>query len=164
MNKRGEMNGLGIFLTVFIVVIVGLSLMTAIAQQVGPVTSTTNARNVTYTAPAANATIDLTGQELLSTPVVTNASSGTVVAAGNYTVAEGISTTSGLKSIQYTSTDGIYQSQPVNISYSYGVDGYITDAGGRAIASLIVLFVALGIAIVAMSPTMRSGLLDLIGK
>ena len=159
--------GLAALIILFISVLVGLSLFPTIAQYVGAVTDSltfnSTLGNGQYTTPADGDTIDLTGQDLLNTPVVMN-DSGEPIAAGNYTIDEGISTTSGQKSIQYTAIGSEQDGVTINISYEYGPDGYITNAGARSITTLIVLFFALGIAIVAMTPAFRNKLFDLIGK
>lgn len=163
MDNKGQA-GMGIFLIAFVAVIVGLVLFQAIAGQVG--TATTSATLVAgqYTIPAAGVTIDLIGQDLLSTPAVINRSGGEAVTATNYTIQEGVSATRGVKTIQMTGKGGYYASKAANVSYTYGPDGYINDSGGRAIAGIIIIFVALGIAVVALEPTLRSGVLQMMGK
>lgn len=158
MNNKGQDVGIGTLLVVFIGVIVGLVLMTSTATFVGQTTNTVVLTNATFTAPAVNATIDLTGQDVLSTPVVNNETSSTAVSATFYTIDEGISTTSGLKSIQYTTTDlgSSMAGASVNISYDYGADGYIDNAGARSLTSIILIFAALAIAVFAMMPALKS--------
>jgi len=160
MNKKAQM-GLGVFLMVFIAVIVGLALFLTIAQTTGSATATSTATNVTYTAPANGARIDLTGQDLLSTPVVHNATTGTVILAGNYTIDEIVSTSTGVKtiSLQVDSTD--QQSLDWNVSYTYGADGYVNSSGARAMVSLIAIFFALAVVVITIGPVVKEGLSNL---
>ncbi len=162
MNKQAQMN-LGI-LVVFIGVIVALVIYTAISTQVGVITTTIDPVNVTYTAPAAGATIDLNGQELIGTPVVTNETGGVIVVA-NYTIAEGISSTTSQKSILFTTdADSEIGGQTINVSVEYGGEGYIASSSGRSIALLIPIFAALAIVVFALSETARDKFMGLIGK
>jgi len=158
MNKQGQIN-VQMMMGIFITILVALVLIVPIAQYVGSTTYTESAVNTTYTAGAEGVAVDLAGQELLNTPVVTNASDGTLVDSNNYTIDEGVSATTGLKTIRYTSAAGSWnQNQTVNITYQYGDDGYIESSGGRSIASLIVLFSCLAVGVVALWPTLKSGL------
>ncbi len=82
--------------------------------------------------PAAGASIDLIGQELLSVPTVINRTGAEVITTGNYTIAEGVSTSTGVKTIILTTKAGsVYASKDVNISYTYGPDGYVDDTGNN---------------------------------
>jgi len=171
MEKDGI--NIAVIITIFIGVLVGLVLLPTTAQYVGITSNTivqnsTSGQGTTYTAPTwaeGGTTIDLVGQELLSTPIVRNSTTdGIVFAAANYTIAEGISATTGLKSIQFTSNNASLDGLTLNISYEYGADGYIDNGGGRAIAGLIPLFFALAIALIMLIPTARSKVLEMIGK
>lgn len=167
MNNKAEV-GMGMLLTVFVGIVVSLVLLQAAAVFQGQAVNTVSLVNKTYTAPAVNSTIDLMGQELLTTPIVTNASGNAttgVITTGNYTIAEGVSSTDGLKRIRYTTKDtSTFASKSVNISYDYGAEGYIDDAGGRTMATLIILLAALAIAVFALVPTLRNGVIDLISR
>jgi len=154
MNDKGQVS-LPVVLSVFIGVIVGLVLLTGAFSYIGTSTSTASISQGQYTSPANGVTVDLIGQELLSTPVVSNRT-GTVITAGNYTIAETISAVDGLKRISYTTLTTEYQSQPINVSYDYGPEGYIESAGGRSVAGLIAIFGALAIAIIALVPVLQS--------
>ena len=160
MNNKAQT--IGSFLMVFITVIVGIALMIAVASDYGRAT-TTGTINYTVTAPATNGVLNLVGQELLNTPVVQNASGGDVWNTANYTIAEGVSTTTGTKRIIFTTlVDGI-QGASINVTYNYGPEGYIVSSGARSVASLILIFMAVAIAMVALEPTLRNNALGLIG-
>lgn len=165
MNKKGQELNIGGLIMVAIAVIVGAILFTAVAGFIGQ-TTTTGSENNTYTPAADGSSIDLLGQELLSTPIVINQSSGNVSCADNYTIAEGVSPRTGTKRIIMTTPTGNDESlcTVLNISYDYAPEGYIDDSAGRAVAPLILIFMALAIAITALVPTLRSKLLDEMGK
>lgn len=163
MNNKGQI-GVAMIMIVFISILVGLILLPAVADEVGKSTNTVAVVNASYTVPADTVVIDLTGQELIDTPVVWNgtAGEGNIIPATNYTIDEGVSTTSGLKTVRYTANNALYEGATMYITYTYGPDGYIESSGGRSLAGLIVIFFALGVAAIALVPTLRGGLIDLV--
>jgi hypothetical protein len=162
MDKKGEVS-LALMFTVFIGVLVGLLLFLPVAQNIGTTTQTVNAVNSTVAAPAAGVTIAITGQELIDTPEVYNASGGELINSANYTIDEGV--IAGIKTVRYTTAaSSEYASQNVNVTYEYGPDGYAEDAGTRSIINLIAVFMALMILAVAMSPIGQSKLMEMMGK
>jgi len=168
-NKAQTAAGVGVFITLFITIIVGVILLIAVAQSIGETldTSTQNSstNGLTYTVPADGITIDLVGQELLSTPVVHNgtADSVQVISVGNYTIDEGVSTSTGVKTIRYTAVGSEFDGHTMNVSYNYGADGYVENSGARGMIGMIVVFFALAIALIALEPTLRSGIIDKMG-
>lgn len=169
MNKKAQAQiGLGVIMVTFIAILVGVILFQAIAQEAGKATTSsvynTTSGSAAITCPADTITIDLEGQELLSTPLVRNASGDLVIQSGNYTIDEGVSTTTGVKTIRYTAIGSEFAGNTLNISYDYGRDGYIDNSGGRAMAGLIAIFFALAVAVIALTPTLRSGVLNMMGK
>ncbi len=168
MRKKGQSDfGIGMILVTFIAILVGVILFQAVAQQAGASTNTalinisSEADNTgRITVPADGIFVDLVGQEIITTPVVIM-SNGTAIPATNFTITEGVSTTSGVKTIRYLAIGSSFTGVALNASYEYGPDGYIENGGARAITGLIALFFALGIAVVALTPTMRQGVLDM---
>ena len=164
MNNKAQTSfQLGTILLMFIGALVGLILFQAVATQTGASLNTAFSNNTTFTGPADGVTIDLVGQELLSTPVVSN-DSEIVLASTNYTIDEGVSETTGVKSIQYEAIGSHIDGVQINVTYTYGPDGYIDDSGARAVVPLILIFFALAIIIVVLEPTMRSGIVDMMGR
>ena len=166
MNNKGQTaQGVGLFITLFISIMVGVILLIAVAQQVGitldSASYNTSSGDAAYTAPADGETIDLEGQELLSTPLVINGTGDNVVNTANYTIDEGVSVTTGVKTIRYTASGSTYDGDAINISYDYGPDGYVENSGARGMIGMIVVFFALAIAIIAIEPTIRSGVLNM---
>lgn len=149
MENKGQV-GVGAMLMLAISIIVGLVILSGSYSFIGQTTAPSVAVNSTVTGVAGVA-VDLPGQELLSTPVVVNRTGQQVVGAGNYTITERVSTVTGLKRVVYISTAGTeWAGAAVNVSYTYGQEGYIDDAGGRAVTGLILLlsFMALVVFIV----------------
>jgi hypothetical protein len=166
MNKKGQDNNiLGFTILAFVVIIVGLALLTSSTTNIGQSVNT-YAYAENGVVPAAAGEIKwMTGQSLLSTPTVIN-QSAVQNCASNVTFAEGVNPTTGVKAIKMT-TNALWttaECSKLNITYTYGGDGYIDDSGGRAIANLIPIFFVLAIAIVALVPTLRNGALNLFGK
>jgi len=157
MNRKGEI-GITEFLVVFIGIIVGLVLFVPIGQFVGTATGANLATysNQSITMPAIGSSADLNGQELVGTPVVTNSTitTGGRVPATNFTIDERVDS-QGLKGVVLTSKGGDYVGSVVNISYQSYPDGYIDNAGGRSMALLIPIFVALATMVIGLMPSVR---------
>jgi len=175
MNNKAQV-GIGQFVMIFVGVIVAISLFLASAQIIGLSTTSialggVNSNNTLLAAdiPAVASSVDLVGQDLLDTPVVVNASGGQTVAAGNYTISEIVSATTGVKTISFQLDDPQFSSANqtasgslgLNITYTYGPDGYINSGAGRSLALLIVILSALAIAVFVMSESLRNGLKDM---
>jgi len=159
MNKKGQI-GVGVLIVVFVGAIVALTLYLATEQEIGKVSVEFEAVNTSYTAPAAGSSIDLEGQELLSTPVVINCTDEVVLNSGNYTITEAVGD-SGVKSIVYTtSTGSLSASECVNVSYEYGPDGYL-DGSNRTIADLIPIVAALALIVFVL---VKSGVIESVNR
>ncbi len=171
MNRKGEntMAGVGMFMGVFVLVIVGIALFQASAQNVGEVSDLSTLANLSIPATAvAGEAQYILNFKLIDNVVVYNATGGDAIPASNYTITNNVidPTTGGL-SVNITpivtglnatwfgvwTIDGT--AQPL---------GYIPESGARSVASLIAIFFALAIAIVALEPTLRSTVLSMVGK
>jgi len=153
MNNKAQI-GIGSTLVVFIAILVGLTLFLTIAQTTGSATTSVDRAITVQTTVGANgARVDLVGQDLLSTPVVINGS--TTLLAGNYTIDEIVSETTGVKTISYLVDDAEFASETLNISYTYGPDGYVNNSGSRAMVGIIAIFFALAVAMIAMKPVLE---------
>ena len=164
MNNKGASGiMIGTIIVLAISAIVGLVLLQSSAQQTDASLTTRTIYNRTYTAPAANGVIDLIGQELLDTPIVTNATSGVAIPSTNYTIAEGVSTVDGLKRIRLTTTGACcIAGKTINITYTYGGEGYIDDAGGRSVYGLVILLGSLAIAVFVVGYVIKDVVEDII--
>lgn len=145
--KNGDLN---FMFMIFVGVILGVAFLNPIADSISASTTDLSVDNETFTMPSANDSIDLTGRNILSTAIVTNATGGEVIAAPNYTIADGVGT-NGLISVKLTANDDTdasgYAGQSVNISYNYQPDGSLSTVGERSILNLIILFGALAVLI-----------------
>jgi hypothetical protein len=157
-NKKGQIN-MTILIVLAVAIIVGLIFFQEVANNVEQGTRTVsgvvNVYNQSITTPAANGILELTGQELVGTPIVTNTSTSTVMTTTNYTVSECVRTSDNLKGICYTALTANGAAKAFNISYSYYPNGYIDNAGSRSIAGIIVLLFAVGLVIVVLAPMIK---------
>jgi len=169
MNKKGQMNAqLGMIIIVAVTLIVGVVFFQVIAQEVGSATSTTEMANQSLTAAAVNDTLQyITNCRALSSVIIFNATEDVAVESGNYTITNNVlHPTTGALCVSVNPT---ISAAPA-AGYGEGtwtIDGtcqpltYIADSGGRAVTNIIVIFFALAIAVVAISPTLRSGILEM---
>lgn len=161
MNKKGQLTWQMILMG-FIGIIVSLILLQATYGDIGTTTGRSYLVNYTITTNGNNP-VDIVGQELFDTPIVVNRTGQQVVASGNYTISEGVSSATGLKTIQYRSTGqqaAWNTSVQVNVSYLYGAQGYIDDAAGRSVTLLIPIMSALAIVAFALILGYRKGWFD----
>lgn len=165
MNRKGQIGGVGAILMLVIGVIVCLVLLQASAPGIATVTSTVSVTNQTVTAPATNGNATILSGQAATVITVTNATSGTLIPASNYTIRNYV-LSNGVLVNTFTSNggDGGWQGKGINVTYTYEPYGYATDSGSRAVAGFILLFAALAIAIFALVPTLRSGVLEAIGR
>ena len=170
MNKKGtdSIVGVGVFMGIFVAVIVGIALFQASAQNIGEATNTIVFENESITGAAVDATPQIiTGIQSLTDVIVFNATNDVTVEADNYTITNNVVTDGAL-------TVTITPDNPApELGYDVGtwtIDGtaqpvgYINDSGGRAIAIMIIIFMGLAIAVVALIPTLRSEVLKMVGK
>ena len=156
MNVKGQFGGVGVILMAAVAVIIMVALFTpAITQPIGQMTQTSTIINRTVTAPAAGSSTDglLVGQAAYNV-VVTNASSGEVVPATNYTITNYVVTSTGELKTRFTSKAGSdigWQAKSINVTYTYEPYGYDTSSGNRAVHTLILLIVALVIGLATVS-------------
>ncbi len=167
MNKKGEVNMFGIILVSFMAIIVGVVLFQVIAQEVGSSTNTVAVVNESLGIAENATTVYLTDYRSISDVVIYNASGTEIVPANNYTVTNNVLDDDQALSVSVLpdgSNDAAFQGYTWTISGTAQPVTYIADSGGRAVASLIVVFFALAIAVIALEPTLRSGVIDLVGR
>lgn len=162
INKKGQM-GVADIMYVFIAVLVGVILFQAIAQNVGQTTNTVEVANSSQTLAANGASIYLVDYQSISGVVILNATDNTTIAAGNYTVENSV-VYNGALAVKITTDDAAYASSDVRVSGTAQPLTYIANSGARSMAGLIVIFFALLVAVIAMSPVARSGVMDMMGK
>jgi protein-S-isoprenylcysteine O-methyltransferase Ste14 len=165
MDKKGQAQ-VGLIVMIAIVCIVGVILFQAIAQESGKSTTLVTLSNQTISTPANGTAYYFTSYKYFdeTTLVVTNASSGTVINSGNYTITNNNIYNGALSVMLVPNADPAFAGKPWNISVTAQPLEYISEGGARSIVPLIAIFFALAIGIVALTPTLRSGVLDMIGK
>jgi hypothetical protein len=165
MNNKGQV-GLGTILMVFITVVVGVILLIAAAQELGKSTNTDSIALYSIGTQTNGTTYYFADYKHLSSVTVygNGTANPVLLSAGNYTITNNVINPTGgaisaslLPTSEYTGT--VWQinatAQPL---------GYVPDGGSRSIVSLIVILFALAVAIVALEPTLRSGILDAMGR
>lgn len=154
----------GMIIIAAIALMIGASAWTAVGSDIGTMTKTFTITNQSVTTGANGAYVDLTGQELIGVALVNNHTCPNANADGtgcvNVTISEGISTVTGYKRIRMLTNNATWATKPVNVTYTYGAEGYVDDAGGRAIVPLILVFFAVLLVVIALTPALRSGLMD----
>lgn len=162
-----QSDGKAIF-KVVIGALIAIAMLSVIATQVFVETNTLGVINGTVTAPAVNATLDLTGRALVGDGVVLNATNSS--GADQTTLGVFVQTgtgDNGLRSVQLfvNDTGAAFAAQSVNITYTYEPDGYLPLLSSRSVANLIVIFGALGILIFVIVVFIKDGSLGkLIGR
>jgi len=161
VNRKGQ-TGIGLLILVAVAVIVGLVLLNVSADNLAIMTTTVNTINKTFTAPAINGNLTLEGQAVTSV-IAVNATSGNLIPASNYTITNYVLSNGQLIST-FTSLggDGGWQGKSINVSYTYEPFGYDRNSGNRSIIGLVIVFFALAIAVIAMVPAFRDGIVDLV--
>lgn len=168
MNKKaqGEMQ---IFFVVFMAIIVGVVLFQASAQNVGTATNTVDIVNYSFTSAAVGEDVYITAYRAISGVTIYNQTTGngtqTLVPADNYTVTNNaLDSTTSLSVKVTTAAVNSYAEQTWYISGTAQPTTYIADGGGRSIASLIVIFLAIAIGLIALRPVYEGKFRELLGR
>jgi len=161
VDRKGQI-GIGVIILVAVAVIIGAVILNTSADNLAILTQTVNTVNKTFTAPAINGNLTVEGQAVTSV-IATNASSGTLIPASNYTITNYVLSNGQLIST-FTSLggDGGWQGKSINLSYTYEPFGYDRNSGNRSVIGLVVVFFALAIAVVAITPVFQEKILDLV--
>lgn len=162
MNDKGQIGGLGSFITIFIVIIVGATLFITIAQNIGTVTNTRVLINESFVTGANATATAIPGQGIVGSLILTN-QTGQVIGTGNYTTANR-QVLNGVYTATLTITNASYASLQTYINATVEPDGYLENSGSRSVASIVILLTALGIGIVTLVPSLRSKLFEIIGR
>lgn len=158
MNKNGQM-GVGGLIVIAITIILGAIFLQAIAQSVGDSTNTVAVANESL-ATVANGTTQYLDYRALSSVVIYNATSDTLMDPSNYTVTNNVvNPTTGAISVSilphYASAAYV---SAWEVSGTAQPTTYIAESGGRAMASLIVVMFALAVLAVVLAPVIKEGM------
>jgi len=151
-----------VVLYVFIAVIVGVILFQAIAQQVGTATNTLTV-NSSETLGANGASIYVEEYRALIGVTIYNATDYAEIDSGNYTITNNV-LNNGALAVKITTDDAEFASKAVYVTGTGQPLTYIADAGGRSMASLVVIFFALAVALVALYPVYSNKLMELLDR
>jgi len=167
MNKKGQLDiTMGVILITFIAVLVGVVLFQVIAQGVGSSINTVAVANQSLGDADNDTTVYMTNIRAISDVVIYNESADVIIPSTNYTVTNNV-VYQGALSVSVLPTTGTYEETD---GHEWTISGtaqpltYIPDSGGRAMASLIVVFFALAVAVIALEPTLRSRVLEAFGR
>ena len=168
MNKTGQYAIVGGIIMAFIAIIIGLSLLSpTVSNAVHSMTATeTTATNLVVST--AGVTTTLTGKHTTDF-VAVNASGAGAANAADYTVnnevilADGtIGSTVLWKTSTATDNFTTGAGAKVNVTYTYQPLGYLPDAGSRGIASVIIIFLAIAIFVIALVPALRNDVIGMV--
>ena len=155
-DKKGQIVGVGVLIVVALTIIVGVILMQASAQSVGDVTNTMTITNQSFAA--ANNTLYTFSYKALTGVVIYNNTADVVIGVGNYTVTNNVITDGALTTtVAVNFSSAVYAGDGWNISATAQPTTY-GDGASRAIAGLIIIFFALAIAVIALTPVLKNKL------
>lgn len=157
-NKKGEINPT-VVIIIAIAAIVGMVLLQATASYTGAATTTASWSNKTVAVSTATYTDIQGAQNSVGSYTITNATGGETIASTNLSIVERVGD-DGQLTLSILKNDARWNSKNVNVTGTYGPDGYINDSGGRSVAGLIILFFAIAIAIAVLVPSIRDSILD----
>lgn len=164
MNKIGQYAVIGTVIMAFIGIIVCLTILSpTVSDAVHEMTNTESAA-ATNIACGSGTTYTLKGKFTSGFTAVNN-SGGDEIPSTNYTLLNTKILTDGTIGAQVTWKDGALtnaSTSKCNITYTYQPLGYATDSGSRAIAGVIIIFLAIAIFVIALVPTLRNPALDFV--
>ena len=166
MNTRGQAanNEIGQVIGIAIIAIVGIVLLIASAQNIHPTINTELVNNSVITMGAIDGVSILPGQAVLSSGLnVTNTTGTTLTRDLNYSIANN-QVVNGALTATITALVNGTNDTTINFTGTVEPDGYSSSSGARSIAGIIILLFGLGIAIVMLEPTLRSGVFKALGK
>ncbi len=155
---------------IFFGAIIATTFIGPIADSVFSQTNTILNSNVTFTAPAVNATLDITGRAVTAgtTPVVLNATNISSLDLQDLGVSVVSGTgTNGLLTVQISVNDtgSAFAGEDVNVTYTFDPDGFLPDSSSRSITNLIILFSALAVVVFVISRVWESAAIkNIMGK
>lgn len=173
MSKKAQMS-VGIVIMVFLTVIVGVILLDAAADEVGRSTSLVTLTNQSYAIGANGTFFNFTGFKNFDNVVIYNYTNESgksandaaieprIILAGNYTIHNN-QVVDGAEAVQLELRDAEFASTAygLNITATAQPTAYVSDSGARAVINLVLIFFALAVAVVALSPTLRSKVLNM---
>lgn len=163
MNNKAQT--MGMMIGVFMTVIVGIILFTAVAQQTGESTQTDAISNLTLGTITNGTTYYFADyRSITGATVYGNGSVPVELSSGNYTITNNvINPTTGALSVSLEPASE-YTATGWNISGTGQRTTYIADSGARSVTALIAIFFALAVLVASLIPSVRGGLADLMKR
>jgi hypothetical protein len=160
MDKKAQL-GLGMILITFIAIIVGVILFQAIAQQAGSATTLSTLVNQSIGEQVNGTTYYLAGYKAISdVTMLGNGTVGVPLTSTNYTITNNvIHPTTGELTLSILPNSALYSETDWKISGTAESTTYVSNSGARAMVSLIAIFFALAVAVIALTPTLREKIL-----
>jgi hypothetical protein len=149
--------------------VVGAILLQASAQNVGQVRDLVTVANESLGTMTNGTALYVTNCKVLSSVIIFNATGDVTIPAGNYTLTNNV-VYNGQEAVK---VDPLIDAGGRALGYNKGTatyDGvcqpltYDPSSGGRAVAYVIIIMFALAIAVVALTPTLRSGVMEALGR
>lgn len=159
VNTNGQIT---FVIILFIGLIVTSAMLIDIANQQELITGSFEVNNGTVTVPAINATVDLTGRDLIEEITILNETTVASVDVVGLALQRGIGT-NGLLTVQLFANDtsSAITGNGVNVTYTYRADGFVGN-GNVAVTRLILLFAALAMLIFAIVMLFKSPFAELL--
>jgi hypothetical protein len=166
MQKKAQAEGVGSILVIFLTVIVGVILFQAIAGYTGGSTTNAVTYNETFTAPVNGTAYYFDGFSQFNSVTMTNSTANSAIGSGNYTITNNVvnPTTGNLavKVVPDADCPGYCERSWRLYTTDAYTSTYVSSSAGRSMVGLILIFFALGVAIVVLVPTLRNGIIDLV--
>lgn len=163
MNNKGQT--LGALIMVAIALIVGLTMLTGgITQGYSELMDTAYNSNDTESAFSNTTATTLSGKEIVHITVYNASNYASLYPATNYTVTNNVILSDGTigATILCRGTSSPC-GQPVKMNYTYYPITAVTDSGSRGVISIVLIFICLAIAVIALTPVLREGIVGMIG-
>ena len=164
MNKKGQI-GVGAIIITFMGIVAVLAMLAGgISGSVGELTKTQDVVNDTINL-TDYVTVTLEGKYITDF-VMVNMTQNKVITSGNYTITNNVLLSDGTLGATLTGAAvwPAYNNTNVLVNYTFQPLGYVPEAGARTIAGMIIMFSALAIMVFTLVPTLRNGVINLVGK
>lgn len=154
-SKKGQMGAAGGLILLFITILVGAILLQGAAQNIDQVVNTNNVANRSMGVASNSTTVYYTDYQALSSVVIYNVTGNVIVPATNYTVTNNVVYNGALAASILPKATTAYSGYVWNVSFVGQPTAY-ADSAGRSMASMIIIFMALALAVIAIGYAIRS--------
>ena len=165
-NKKGLSNvGFGGIIILFMGIIVALAFIPSIAQSKGTMTDLRTVANASLGVMTNGTVLYITDYKSCSDVKIWNATGDVEIPSTNWTQTNNV-VYNGQEAVSITPAVDVLAGHAFNkgtAKYQGTCEplSYIHESGGRAIAGVIIIMFAIALAVVALVPALRSGILEL---